>query len=308
MSFARIIVLAALIGVSTAPPVAPALVAEESQGSGGGRVAFGSYESGAYNVYTAAPSGAALRLVAEDATDPVWSPDGRWLAYVAPFAALLRVRADGTRARRLAVDGRGAIYYPSWSPDSRWLSFTRMIPFINEEGDEDGRSYIYVVRRDGRRMRRLNRSFLEPSAWSPRDGTIVFGHRLGLAAIRPDGTRFRILRRDLTMSRLSFSPSGHHLAMTASSDQGPLIRVFDMRTRRLRTLTVLKGNIAAASTITWTPDGRRLAYLWDEYGTADGITRKVSTGLYTIRPDGTGSVRLATLPASAGLGGLSWAP
>jgi hypothetical protein len=61
---------------------------------------------------------------------PVWSPDGRWLAFAAAAvdaddAGLWVVRADGQRAEEYRLDtGLGRVDpNPIWSPDGRWLVF-----------------------------------------------------------------------------------------------------------------------------------------------------------------------------------------
>src|SRR5262249_42248377 len=62
----------------------------------------------------------------DDIRDLAWSPDSRWLAYVAPAANLLTQvwlydRQTGTQT---AVTGeRWDSYGPAWSPDGKWLWF-----------------------------------------------------------------------------------------------------------------------------------------------------------------------------------------
>ena len=141
--------------------------------------------------------------------DPVWSPDGRRLAFVrirGDRADIYVVNADGSGPRRLAhaiaftpmpgapSSGFGA--NPSWSPDGRKIAF-----MSNRDGNDD----IFVVNADGSGLRNLTRrpadgrkrigwfSFDGPM-WSPDGRKIVFrsearspdpswsGRRAGLAA------------------------------------------------------------------------------------------------------------------------------
>jgi TolB protein len=103
-----------------------------------------------YRVYIAEKDGANPRRVDEDPRHPfqfipMWSPDGRWLLFLAgehyhchPYV----VRADGTGLRKLADRGdyRGTFEplkhpdfhsagsdLPAWSPDSRWVYFTAQV-------------------------------------------------------------------------------------------------------------------------------------------------------------------------------------
>jgi TolB protein len=101
-------------------------------------------------------------LLARGHLEPVWSPDGRWIAVVregTPLqAGLFIIAAGGGGPRRLT---RGLDTEPAWSPDSRRLGFRRGLL----TGD------IYVVNADGRGLQNLTRTprldEREP-AWRPR--------------------------------------------------------------------------------------------------------------------------------------------
>jgi TolB protein len=59
------------------------------------------------------------------ATDPVWSPDGSWIAYSGHdgYATdIYAIRPDGTSVTRLTTDGQFA-RAPAWSPDGRHLAY-----------------------------------------------------------------------------------------------------------------------------------------------------------------------------------------
>src|SRR5690348_4031851 len=77
--------------------------------------------------------------------DPVWSPDGRHIAFEGwtipneADASIYTMNPDGTHRRRLAR-GRG----PQWSPDGRRIAYVK-----------DG---IYVMNSNGTRQKRLTRS------------------------------------------------------------------------------------------------------------------------------------------------------
>jgi Tol biopolymer transport system component len=122
----------------------------------------------------------ALRVVARRAgvgAHAVWSPDGRWLAYLSYRGrkGLYVVRPDG---RRLHLVAPLASTF-AWSPDGRRLAF----------GDTGYREHprVGIVGVHGRRLRRLHLDLapgisgqLPEVAWSPD------GRRLVLAAHRPD--------------------------------------------------------------------------------------------------------------------------
>jgi Tol biopolymer transport system component len=78
--------------------------------------------------------------------DPSWSPDGRWIAFARRGSHIYVVRPSGRGLRRLGprhpVGADPYVRSPVWSPDGRQIAFIW-------DGD------IYVMRRDGRRLRRV---------------------------------------------------------------------------------------------------------------------------------------------------------
>jgi Tol biopolymer transport system component len=112
-----------------------------------------------------------------DDDDPVWSPNGRWIAFLRAPSRVLLISPQTRRLRELTY--RGAPLDASglaWSPDGRRLAFNR-------------RGRIAVIDVDGTHLRSLQAWGSQPS-WSPDGRWIVFdagGNVAGLAAIRPDG-------------------------------------------------------------------------------------------------------------------------
>jgi hypothetical protein len=173
-----------------------------------------------------------------DVSFPVWSPDGRRIAFLAwrPtasswnasqegwFSSLFEIRvvsADGSDQRVLAR-GAGS---PAWSPDGRRIAFDR---------DRD----IYVVNADGSGQRRLTTitpdarsSFYNP-VWSPDGQRIALtGWREGETGTNPriyvvgaDGGELRMLTR--RGSQPAWSPDGQKLLFV--SDRDGLDAVFVM--------------------------------------------------------------------------------
>ena len=101
------------------------------------------------DLHVATVDGQTRQLTSGPAQDafPAWSPDRRRLAFVRN-GSLHVMRADGTAVRRLTV--RAGDRYPAWSPDGRRIAFAST--------RAGGEAEIYVVRRDGRNLRRLTRT------------------------------------------------------------------------------------------------------------------------------------------------------
>ena len=99
------------------------------------------------------PDGSDIRLVAEAVApaqpyDPVWSPDGEWIAFSfrAPTGWMLhRVRPDGSQLEAISPVMEG-ILHVQWTADGDWLVFA---------GQVDGIIDIYRVRPDGSALENL---------------------------------------------------------------------------------------------------------------------------------------------------------
>lgn len=76
---------------------------------------------------------------------PVFSPDGRWIAFYAdrgdPGSDIAVCQPNGT-GRRIVVTG-GKAWYPRWSPDGRWLLYTAVVP-----GGDGSNLDLFAVRVD----------------------------------------------------------------------------------------------------------------------------------------------------------------
>jgi Tol biopolymer transport system component len=297
------------VGISGSAPQASAATLQ-------GRIAYSTYEltggspSSVQNVYVSAPDGSRRRLLARDATDPVWSRDGRWLAYVHKNHDIRRVRADGRKDRLVAPGGTSTKAQPVWSPDGKWLAYRRTWEVLGGEYPEP-RSVIYVVRRDGTGARRLHSGTGGSGpAWSADGHVIAFTYQNMLAAVQPNGDRLRILHRGVNPQGLEFSPVARKLVFSDYTITPPAVRTFDMSTRKLITArqAVFRDNVGLPpENVTWMPDGKRLAFFLGHWLTEGGeITRIDTVALHIARPDGSGHRQLATFTPEVG-SELSWA-
>lgn len=95
--------------------------------------------------------------------NPVWSPDGNFLAFESfrdGRRGLYGVYPETARVFTIAADRNFDCWSAAWSPDEDWVVFV---------SDLDGLARLYLARRDGTEQRRLTDSALSEyaPAWRP---------------------------------------------------------------------------------------------------------------------------------------------
>jgi TolB protein len=240
------------------------------------------------------PDGSGLRdLVpaAPDAIDPVWSPDGRHIAYVrggdSGFHTDVWVAdADGTHQHRLTR-------FDTVSPTGIAWSSRGLIAFSALEGG------LYKIPASGGTPTRVRAPLTASGpAFSPDGRQIAFAASPGgLSRIYVERTIGGQPRR-LTTGRTkeqspAWSPDGRRIAFTAAVGNGTDVLVVGVDGSGRRRVTRTRDAAAPG----WSPDGRLLAYV--EHGAVLG-----KGDIVVSRPDGSGRRRL-THGAHA-LSDLSW--
>jgi Tol biopolymer transport system component len=214
--------------------------------------------------------------------------------------------------------------------DARTSAHTRG-PWIVLGSDRDGEARAYSVRPDGSRLSSVlsrARQDYEPRAIS-RDGTtIVYYGNFRLYVSRADGTRFRLVAKDVySYGQPVLSPDGRLLVFSRLSARG--LWLVHTNGRGLRRLTLagapadwapdgkalvltdeaailvqpLRGRervVARGEDVvspTWSPDGRWIAYV------AQG-GRAAQKGLWVVRPNGKQRHRVSRDALST----LAWSP
>ncbi|MDP1677344.1 MAG: DPP IV N-terminal domain-containing protein [Bacteroidota bacterium] len=69
------------------------------------------------------------RIFPHTLQNPVWSPDGEWIAYVSG-AQIFKMKFTGTTfdtATIVQLTNGGRNFFPAWSPDGEWIAYNRSI-------------------------------------------------------------------------------------------------------------------------------------------------------------------------------------
>jgi dipeptidyl aminopeptidase/acylaminoacyl peptidase len=206
------------------------------------------------------------------ATDPSWSPDGRYLAFVseregeasqAPASEqkalgkgkpqIWLLPSDGGEARQLTFLPHGASS-PVWSPDGRSVAFTAPVGPLDEE-TEDGKPLPKV-----RVIDRL---------WYRLDGVGFINDRRSHLFFMPvgGGEPVQLTDGDWDDGDPAWSPDGTQLAFVSSRGEdrwripAPDVYTLTLHEGKPGTLRQLTDGSLGCGSPAWSPDGETLAFL-----------------------------------------------
>ena len=187
-------------------PVKARLIQDPQQSPDGKRVVF----SVLTHLYTMGlPDGKPERLarVADRAFQPVWSPDGLWIAYVTwsdQGGDIWKVRADGQSAPQQITHAPAYYYDPLWSPDGtkivalRAARDARLTEVTDFEGGTFGSDIVWVSTEGGDvNIIRPAEGSIRPH-FGPEPGRVyAYSRGQGLYSMRFDGTDRRTILKVL---------------------------------------------------------------------------------------------------------------
>jgi len=229
-----------------------------------------------------------------------WSPDGtaivlgaqiddreRYALIVQPLRGKRRVLVHTGPSEE---NGAG-VDEVQWSLDGKWIAY------VNGENAER-RNGVWLIRPNGKGLHRVAPGPVSSPTWSRDGGWIAYarlddwegGSARELWLVQPTGQRSHRVAVASNLWRFAWSPNGKALAFAADSD----VAVVDLGGR----ISWRLHRDQAAPSLTWSPDGRRLA-LADLY---------LPTQISVVDSDGSGLQRLTSEGNNALVGWTRLAP
>jgi dipeptidyl aminopeptidase/acylaminoacyl peptidase len=219
-----------------------------------------------------------LTSAGEKDGEPRWSPDGRWIAFVArrpapdgeadgDEAQVYVIPPDGGEARRLTEMPTG-VFGIKWFPDSRRIAFLSWVwPDTRGIGGLEKRYKAF-------RERKVKAHVVEHSAYRFWDHWLTDGRVLHVFSVDLEsgrirdlfaGSRHELVKADPSAHSYDISPDGREIAFAFDPaedkrfDHEQEIVVLDIARRRFRSVT--RGSKLNHESPRYSPDGRWLAVL-----------------------------------------------
>ena len=281
--------VANLVGARDALPADNEAIAPPTKVSAGpglnGAIAFhrGATFDGDFEIYVMNADGSKVTQVTHNAVnefDPVWSPDGRQLAFARCEATCdaIVINADGSGERVLVRNGGPS----AWSPNGKQIAFG---------SSRDGDNEVFIMNANGSGVTQVTHNDFgdSPTAWSPNGKQILFASdRDGnpeLYVMNVDGTGVIRLTNNPASDEgdhAGWSPDGTRIVFSSRRD-GDDLDIFVMNADGSGVTQLTRNDFIEDDDPVWSPDGKHIAF----HSTRDGDEE-----IFVMNLDGSGVTQL----------------
>lgn len=222
---------------------------------------------------------------------PVWSPDGKQIAFESDRAGnsdIYVMNADGSNLRPLTSDPFAMLYLPGRSPSDatpNWSPDGKRITFVSGRDNIYWMKVfysVYVMNADGTNVHQLTDHWSDSRfpAWSPDGKRIAFANSgdngYGIAVMNADGSNTqKLTSADANDLAPTWAPDGKHIAFYSNMDGANQIYVMNADGSNVVPLVQDKGDAILPR---WSPDGSRIAFV---------IHTSESENIYVMNADGS---------------------
>jgi dipeptidyl aminopeptidase/acylaminoacyl peptidase len=215
-----------------------------------------------------------LRLA--DVAEPVFSPDGEYLAYSVttndlkrdePTTDLWRVRWDGSDRRALTQTPGTDEQQPMWSPDGQWIAF------LSDRGGDDATTQVWLMPAASGEAQKLTDfpGGVSDYAWAPDSQRLAV---ISNDPERPAGEPKPPQPLPIVITRYQFKEDGTGLL----TERRQHLYLFEVAGHKVTSLTSGQHDEYLPS---WSPDGKQIAYVTKRGADPD---RNRNWDIYLIEP------------------------
>ncbi len=202
------------------------------------------------------------------------------------FSDIYLLQTDGS-LRRLTQGGIDNM--PTWSPNGRQIAFQRA---------HRSKATLLVADADGGGQRLRPDSVSGTVDWSPDGREILFADdgKISVTRVFESGRRVLLDPAPARAENPRWSPNGSQIVFALGTEvQGADVFVMNADGSSRRRLTRLSPNAGFPSSLAWSPDGRRIAFL-------------LPGSLQVVNADGSGEKVLTRFPNGVFPSSLAWSP